>query len=267
MLPAGAPAGGVGARGRDRVARARVWGRAFCIRTERACERCSSPGRRAEAVHHVDERLEDEQEALLVVAGHLAGELLGRVQLLLQRIRGLPLLAKGLHQWAPLLDGMGASARAARPCVRSRLGLRCSNLSSIRTSAISTRAPSALEPTLRRERAPVKAGAAAHPEAPTATLAGARRGGRAVECGGLENRYPSLGGSRVQIPPPPLRSYRELGASGEACVAQIGATASPAISALRDLIREASSTSVRLLCEQCAVGRFRSAALQRCRCP
>ena len=25
------------------------------------------------------------------------------------------------------------------------------------------------------------------------------------ECGGLENRYPSLGGSRVQIPPPPLR--------------------------------------------------------------
>src|SRR6266545_2197337 len=30
------------------------------------------------------------------------------------------------------------------------------------------------------------------------------RGGRAVECGGLENRYPSLGGSRVQIPPPPL---------------------------------------------------------------
>src|SRR3954465_5270428 len=33
-----------------------------------------------------------------------------------------------------------------------------------------------------------------------------RRGGRAVECGGLENRYPSLGGSRVQIPPPPLFS-------------------------------------------------------------
>src|SRR5262249_35879585 len=32
------------------------------------------------------------------------------------------------------------------------------------------------------------------------------RGGRAVECGGLENRYPSLGGSRVQIPPPPLDS-------------------------------------------------------------
>src|SRR5437016_1736094 len=29
------------------------------------------------------------------------------------------------------------------------------------------------------------------------------RGGRAVECGGLDNRYPSLGGSRVQIPPPP----------------------------------------------------------------
>src|SRR5207249_3989205 len=35
-----------------------------------------------------------------------------------------------------------------------------------------------------------------------------RRGGRAVECGGLENRYPSLGGSRVQIPPPPLLPTR-----------------------------------------------------------
>src|SRR3954463_1600474 len=34
-----------------------------------------------------------------------------------------------------------------------------------------------------------------------------RRGGRAVECGGLENRYPSLGGSRVQIPPPPLKPF------------------------------------------------------------
>src|SRR5918995_5536919 len=32
----------------------------------------------------------------------------------------------------------------------------------------------------------------------------ARRGGRAVECGGLENRYGSLGSSRVQIPPSPL---------------------------------------------------------------
>ena len=31
-----------------------------------------------------------------------------------------------------------------------------------------------------------------------------RRGGRAVECGGLENRYGSLGSSRVQIPPSPL---------------------------------------------------------------
>src|SRR4029078_4785066 len=31
-----------------------------------------------------------------------------------------------------------------------------------------------------------------------------RGGGRAVECGGLENRYPSLGGSGVQISPPPL---------------------------------------------------------------
>src|SRR5205823_14770064 len=38
----------------------------------------------------------------------------------------------------------------------------------------------------------------------TGTMPPARRGGRAVECGGLENRYPSFGGSRVQIPPPPL---------------------------------------------------------------
>ena len=38
-----------------------------------------------------------------------------------------------------------------------------------------------------------------------ATLSVARRGGRAVECGGLENRYGSLGSSRVQIPPSPLR--------------------------------------------------------------
>src|SRR5207302_3839374 len=36
------------------------------------------------------------------------------------------------------------------------------------------------------------------------------RGGRAVECGGLENRYPSLGGSRVQIPPPPSVSPGEV---------------------------------------------------------
>ena len=32
----------------------------------------------------------------------------------------------------------------------------------------------------------------------------ARRGGRAVECGGLENRYRRFRRSRVQIPPPPL---------------------------------------------------------------
>src|SRR5206468_12842176 len=31
-----------------------------------------------------------------------------------------------------------------------------------------------------------------------------RRGGRAVECGGLENRFGPLGPTRVQIPPPPL---------------------------------------------------------------
>src|SRR5690348_18265891 len=39
---------------------------------------------------------------------------------------------------------------------------------------------------------------------PARDCADPRRGGRAVECCGLEDRYPSLGGSRVQIPPPPL---------------------------------------------------------------
>src|SRR3954454_25130001 len=59
-----------------------------------------------------------------------------------------------------------------------------------------------------------------------------RRGGRAVECGGLENRYPSLGGSRVQIPPPPLarpslarkaqRSRSPQGISALSCVPRPG---------------------------------------------
>src|SRR5919201_7063313 len=44
-----------------------------------------------------------------------------------------------------------------------------------------------------------------------------RRGGRAVECGGLENRFGPLGPTRVQIPPPPPDSaetgLKELGAS------------------------------------------------------
>src|SRR6266508_37049 len=51
-----------------------------------------------------------------------------------------------------------------------------------------------------------------------------RRGGRAVECGGLENRYPSQGGSRVQIPPPPspplLQSVATV-ATLETCFAAI----------------------------------------------
>ena len=42
------------------------------------------------------------------------------------------------------------------------------------------------------------------PERAGATLAYPRRGGRAVECGGLENRFGLLGPTRVQIPPPPL---------------------------------------------------------------
>ena len=40
-------------------------------------------------------------------------------------------------------------------------------------------------------------------------LAGpARRGGRAVECGGLENRWPGRTGSWVRIPPPPLTARK-----------------------------------------------------------
>src|SRR3954470_17210031 len=42
------------------------------------------------------------------------------------------------------------------------------------------------------------------PGPPPATLVHPRRGGRAVECGGLENRFGLLGPTRVQIPPPPL---------------------------------------------------------------
>src|SRR6266700_1694696 len=44
------------------------------------------------------------------------------------------------------------------------------------------------------------------------------RGGRAVECGGLENRYPSLGGSRVQIPPPPLLSAARRSTQSRRCL-------------------------------------------------
>src|SRR5919198_5718422 len=36
----------------------------------------------------------------------------------------------------------------------------------------------------------------------------ARRGGRAVECGGLENRFGRFRPTRVQIPPPPLLTSR-----------------------------------------------------------
>src|SRR5207248_6756060 len=39
---------------------------------------------------------------------------------------------------------------------------------------------------------------------------GPRRGGRAVECGGLENRFGPLGPTRVQIPPPPLFHSGEM---------------------------------------------------------
>jgi hypothetical protein len=41
-----------------------------------------------------------------------------------------------------------------------------------------------------------------------------RRGGRAVECGGLENRFGPLGPTRVQIPPPPLEHAKPRTGSG-----------------------------------------------------
>src|SRR6266511_4394154 len=41
-----------------------------------------------------------------------------------------------------------------------------------------------------------------------------RRGGRAVECGGLENRFGLLGPTRVQIPPPPLRRAKSRRLAG-----------------------------------------------------
>ena len=52
------------------------------------------------------------------------------------------------------------------------------------------------------------------PQRGRGTLVPARRGGRAVECGGLENRYGSLGSSRVQIPPSPLNSRKPASRAG-----------------------------------------------------
>src|SRR5919109_4920958 len=46
----------------------------------------------------------------------------------------------------------------------------------------------------------------------------ARRGGRAVECGGLENRFGRFRPTRVQIPPPPLgQAENPLQAAGFWC--------------------------------------------------
>ena len=117
MLPAGAPAGGVGMRWeRSRRSSARV--RARVLQQNRARgDRCSSPGARAEAVHHVDERLENEQEALLVVAGHLAGELLRRAPAAPAADPRPPLACEG----SPIIGLLSSTAwsrapRAARPC-------------------------------------------------------------------------------------------------------------------------------------------------------
>src|SRR6202522_1032756 len=40
------------------------------------------------------------------------------------------------------------------------------------------------------------------------------RGGRAVECGGLENRFGGQPPTRVQIPPPPLALRKSTGGGG-----------------------------------------------------
>jgi hypothetical protein len=80
----------------------------------------------------------------------------------------------------------------------------------------------------------------------------ARRGGRAVECGGLENRYPSLGGSRVQIPPPPLLSRIPLTVRGSASPSDV--SRSPPKSALDRLgvvFTGAQLARIRLIPQQC----------------
>ena len=59
-----------------------------------------------------------------------------------------------------------------------------------------------------------------------ATLSVARRGGRAVECGGLENRYGSLGSSRVQIPPSPLYKPNPAWLSGIRYCSEVPRTSS-----------------------------------------
>src|SRR5712691_8802970 len=52
------------------------------------------------------------------------------------------------------------------------------------------------------------------------TMTRSRRGGRAVECGGLENRFGLLGPTRVQIPPPPLNQAESRSPGGIAGLAE-----------------------------------------------
>ena len=65
------------------------------------------------------------------------------------------------------------------------------------------------------------------------TLSPARRGGRAVECGGLENRYRRFRRSRVQIPPPPLHMPQSRSTSAAAATPdpRLGVRPSPLKSA------------------------------------
>src|SRR5437870_6867204 len=64
-------------------------------------------------------------------------------------------------------------------------------------------------------------------QCPPRLCAHPRRGGRAVECGGLENRYPSLGGSRVQIPPPPPLTRLGIAEAGSRLLLRFGSRPSP----------------------------------------
>src|SRR5712671_3940672 len=70
-----------------------------------------------------------------------------------------------------------------------------------------------------------------------------RRGGRAVECGGLENRYPSLGGSRVQIPPPPLHLLESAWLAGFSAGGGCGLNGVSSLALSVVLSRQASSQS------------------------
>jgi hypothetical protein len=77
----------------------------------------------------------------------------------------------------------------------------------------------------------------------TATLSrwpnGSRRGGRAVECGGLENRFGRFRPTRVQIPPPPLLTEKSAAAMNkQPCAASRGLGIAFATPSRHDLERK-----------------------------